>query len=164
MPYRSPLQELPANLWRTIVGTFDFRGRSTRTEVWTYYIVGNVVANLVEFGLVRLIGEAGAFRPTLASSMANVLFLAPLPALVARRLHDIGWSGWWSALLPPLLVLATLSENPTPAIAGIAKHDFGWPGPLLVLGGILFLFAVSLAPPDERGHRYGMNPRLDDAV
>ena len=75
----------------------DFSGRASRSEYWWFvlaYVIVAVVAGLIHevvYGLVIL------------------AFLLPLLAAGARRLHDIGKSGWWLLLgLIPLVNLVLL--------------------------------------------------------
>ena len=82
----------------------DFSGRASRSEYWWFvlaYVIVAIVAGFIHqvvYGLVIL------------------AFLLPLLAAGARRLHDIGKSGWWLLLgLIPLvnLVLLYFSVQPS---------------------------------------------------
>ena len=82
----------------------DFSGRASRSEYWWFvlaYVIVAIVAGFIHevvYGLVIL------------------AFLLPLLAVGARRLHDIGKSGWWLLLgLIPLvgLVLLYFMVQPT---------------------------------------------------
>ena len=75
----------------------DFSGRASRSEYWWFvlaYVIVAIVAGFIHevvYGLVIL------------------AFLLPLLAVGARRLHDIGKSGWWLLLgLIPLVGLVLL--------------------------------------------------------
>jgi uncharacterized membrane protein YhaH (DUF805 family) len=75
----------------------DFGGRASRSEYWWFvlaYVIVAIVAGLIHevvYGLVIL------------------AFLLPLLSAGARRLHDIGKSGWWLLLgLIPLVNLVLL--------------------------------------------------------
>lgn len=70
----------------------DFTGRATRSELWWWV-------------LFLILGSAAA---QIVSHTANALFglatLLPSIAVTARRLHDIGRSGWWQLVgLIPLV-------------------------------------------------------------
>lgn len=161
MPYRTPLQEVPGDLVRSVRGIFDFETRSTRTEVWTYLIFGHLIVGLLSTLLVAVFGERVVSGTTISASILTVAYCAPMPALFSRRLHDIGWSGWFAILLPLAFVVGTLLENASPRIWGIAKTDFGWPGMAVMLTLIIAICAVSLMPPMIGPNRYGADPRLD---
>jgi len=70
----------------------DFSGRATRSEYWWF-----VLCEILILGAASLISE------TLTGLAALVLVL-PAVAVGARRLHDIGRSGWWLLVgLVPLI-------------------------------------------------------------
>jgi uncharacterized membrane protein YhaH (DUF805 family) len=86
---------------------FDYKGRASRKEYWLFVLFNLVV--LIAYGVfwVTLGKTLGSFFdlsyafslitvPIVLFSMAT--FVACL-ALNARRLHDIGLSGWWQILL-----------------------------------------------------------------
>ena len=61
----------------------QFDGRASRSEYWWFYLFTLLVTAAVDsFG-----GTAG--------NLASLFFLLPGFALIARRLHDVGRSGWW---------------------------------------------------------------------
>ena len=77
---------------------FDFAGRSGRAEFWWFYLGHIVVGFLV--GLI----DNGVFpdlpleqRPLMTVYVA--VSLLPALGVGARRLHDVGRSGWWQALV-----------------------------------------------------------------
>jgi uncharacterized membrane protein YhaH (DUF805 family) len=58
-------------------------GRASRSEYWWFYLFTVLVSAAAD----SLGGTAG--------NLASLFFLLPGLALVARRLHDTGRSGWW---------------------------------------------------------------------
>jgi transcriptional regulator with XRE-family HTH domain len=99
----------------------DFEGRASRADYWWLFLA---------FALVT--GAASALSEALGAALAVLLSL-PLVAAGARRLHDIGHSGWWQLFaLAPLgfVVPLTLLVQPTDekaarrrAAAGADLHD-----------------------------------------
>jgi uncharacterized membrane protein YhaH (DUF805 family) len=82
----------------------DFRGRSTRTEYWMFVLFHAIVAGI-------LITLAGAVSDRLIYLFSAYYLgtLVPLLALAARRLHDVGLSGWLQLLaIIPLGGLAVI--------------------------------------------------------
>lgn len=81
---------------------FDFTGRATRQEFWMYvlsyvilYVAISLVANVIGLSVLAILFALGV--------------LAPSVAITARRLHDIGMSGWWQLVgLVPLLGLVII--------------------------------------------------------
>ena len=67
----------------------DFGGRAARAEYWwfvLFLVIGGIVFSVID----RLIGSG--------STLETLFFLAtllPALAVTARRLHDIGKTGWW---------------------------------------------------------------------
>ena len=71
-----------------------FRGRATRSEYWWFYLFALLLtwgANVV--GAVAMQDDLGVM-----GSIASLALLLPSLAVGARRLHDIGRSGWWQLL------------------------------------------------------------------
>lgn len=81
-----------------------FDGRAQRSEFW-YFVLFNLVVSIVlaivdtVIGTGRLLGGQG-----LLGGLYALAILIPSLAVGARRLHDIGKSGWWLLLgLIPLI-------------------------------------------------------------
>lgn len=90
----------------------DFSGRATRPEFWWFFLfnaIATLVASMVDSavsGRMHLtFGTTWALsadRP--AQALVTLGLLLPNLAVGARRLHDIGRTGWWQlmALIPCL--------------------------------------------------------------
>jgi uncharacterized membrane protein YhaH (DUF805 family) len=114
----SPINAVKSGLARY----FDFRGRASRSEFWWFFLFGilaPLAGSLVDFGVFRMTGSQ-IFNPVSVSSLATApglgettfyslgsglvgsltWFALVIPSLSvgARRLHDIGRSGWWQLL------------------------------------------------------------------
>lgn len=70
----------------------DFNGRAQRAEFWMFTLISTVIS-LVLAVLDHLLGLGGRLP-----SLYGLLVLLPSLAVTARRLHDIGRSGWWMFL------------------------------------------------------------------
>jgi uncharacterized membrane protein YhaH (DUF805 family) len=107
---------------------FDFRSRAGRSEFWWFFLfctLAPLAASLADFVLFRLTGSQH-FNPVsvsdwgwtpdtgqitaynlgvgLLASLTWWALVIPWLAIGARRLHDIGRSGWWQLLwLVPLV-------------------------------------------------------------
>ncbi len=64
----------------------DFNGRASRAEFW-YFVLFTVILGFV-LGLIL-----GRYA-MIVSNIINLILLVPSLAVGARRLHDIGKSGW----------------------------------------------------------------------
>ena len=76
-----------------------FQGRARRPEFWWFMLFCVLAISLAE----ALVGEG-------FSGLVTLLLLVPTFAVSARRLHDIGRSGWWQlvSLAPLVGVLVVL--------------------------------------------------------
>lgn len=85
----------------------NFNGRATRPEFWFFMLINLVVG--LGIGMVEYSLGAGA-KGGLLSGLYNLFIFLPSTAVVVRRLHDIGRSGWWAllVLLPLVGVIAIL--------------------------------------------------------
>lgn len=87
----------------------DFSGRSRRKEFWLFVlfnIIVGVVLTILDYmaGLTDGLGDIGPL-----GGIYNLVALIPYIAVLVRRLHDIGWSGWWAVgMAVPLLNLFVL--------------------------------------------------------
>lgn len=114
-----------------------FKGRATRSEFWygvlfIFLVIGVRVLLNVIFSHVT-IESAGAALAFLVFSIVvfayQVFLFFTGWGLTARRFHDVGLSGWWTAIPPALLVVTV--------IAAISA-----PETLAALLGILWLASV----------------------
>jgi uncharacterized membrane protein YhaH (DUF805 family) len=95
---------------------FDFGGRSRRAHTWANYFTWlGVILALVTFGGLISAGPSGdTFGPggVLIGCLIVVAWVAALVdgmAMIFRRAHDTGRSGWiWVLLLIPLINLLPL--------------------------------------------------------
>lgn len=72
---------------------FDFSTRARRAEYW-YFMLFQFLLNMA---LLMLFFVSPQLSDNLAS-VANLVLLIPNFAVSARRLHDVGRSGWWQLL------------------------------------------------------------------
>lgn len=66
-----------------------FSGRARRKEYWMF-VLFNFIAGII-LGII----EAIIGLPGILSGLYSLAILIPSLALVFRRLHDTGKSGWW---------------------------------------------------------------------
>lgn len=77
----------------------DFKGRARRKEYW-YFILFNGIFALIAMGLDNLLGITfSSYNRNLFYGYIYLLYglivFIPSLAVVVRRLHDVGKSGWW---------------------------------------------------------------------
>ena len=80
-----------------------FSGRASRSEYW-FWVLFTILVSLVAGIMDGLIFGTGTL-----SGISSILFFLPGLAVLVRRLHDVGRSGWWFLstilILPFLLIL-----------------------------------------------------------
>jgi uncharacterized membrane protein YhaH (DUF805 family) len=74
----------------------DFSGRATRPEFWWFFLF-TVLVSIVSSVLDSILGTGDA-TGGLIQAVTGLALLFPTLAVGARRLHDIGRSGWWQAI------------------------------------------------------------------
>jgi uncharacterized membrane protein YhaH (DUF805 family) len=83
---------------RTCLGKYaDFTGRARRSEYWWFVVftaVVTTIASVVDAIVGTKFGNFGLFQV-----LATLALLLPELAVGARRLHDVGRSGWMLLLL-----------------------------------------------------------------
>lgn len=99
-----------------------FQGRATRSEYWWWALFTTVIGIAVGFatGLVGgLLGGVFKDMGTVVSGLVGLALLIPSLAVLVRRLHDSGRSGWWFwiSLVPVigtiwLLILLVMPTEP----------------------------------------------------
>jgi uncharacterized membrane protein YhaH (DUF805 family) len=103
----------------------NFSGRARRTEYWMFAFV-NLVVSLVLYVLTFATHSGFFLVLVFLYALAVVL---PSMAVLARRLHDIGMSGWWILI-----------------------------GLVPFIGGIV-LFVFTLLPGNQGPNQYGDDPK-----
>jgi uncharacterized membrane protein YhaH (DUF805 family) len=145
----------------------DFRGRSTRSEVLCFWLLG-ALAGLHSF-LITFHWDALQVPPAIETGW-QLLWTAPWFALLVRRLHDQGVGARWAlarAAIPALVLIALLvwqlpSGTLTKTADGWTYHAgvgggmafvglmlFGW-----IMAGCAMLFSGESGP-----NRFGPDPR-----
>jgi uncharacterized membrane protein YhaH (DUF805 family) len=102
-----------------------FEGRARRKEYWMFVLfniivaIGVAIVDLV-LGTSRALAGMGAL-----GGLYNLAILLPSIALGARRLHDIGKSGWWQliAFIPILGWIVLIVWAATEGTHG--SNDYG---------------------------------------
>jgi uncharacterized membrane protein YhaH (DUF805 family) len=83
----------------------DFKGRSTRSEYWYWYLF-TIIAISLSGILDNYISKGNSY---LSSILEMVIFL-PTIAVGIRRLHDSGRRGWW-LLLPIVNIIFLIAPS-----------------------------------------------------
>ena len=152
---------------------FDFTGRARRSEYWWFVLFICVVRMVCSFidGILIF-----AVDMKFMDAASCVLLFIPSMAVVFRRLHDIGRSGWWSGVSYILLAISILS------VLFMAGFDFGvlmdnesmfrtlsgtqrMIALLPFIGGLVLCFVIlvfSLFDSEPGENKYGPSPKYPD--
>lgn len=103
---------------------FDFEGRASRSEFW-YFMLAVLVIGTVLSVIESFLGTYGIIGMIFSLGM-----LLPNISVAARRLHDIGKTGWWQLIL------------------------------LVPMIGIIVLIVFWVMDSDSGVNTYGANPKL----
>ena len=78
----------------------DFQGRASRPEFWYFQIFDVLILICADIVDAQIAGHSywSHDGSGLISSIIFLLSFPPLLSVGARRLHDIGKSGWWQLL------------------------------------------------------------------
>ena len=112
-----------------------FGGRSRRSEYWFVQLF-LILTNLVVAGidLVLLGGDVDRFMAQGGGGIVGLVWIAvtivPALALLVRRLHDSGKSGWWALMI------------------------------LLPVAGAIVLFIFVVTDSDTGENQYGPSPKV----
>jgi uncharacterized membrane protein YhaH (DUF805 family) len=163
----------PRLAFRAVAHSFRFHGRSTRSEVISFWFFGMLTNLLVHFGDMSPPAPPSLTPAGIANLAWSIALLWPLIPLLVRRLHDQSrswhWALFWPALLSADIILLMLPDSANGdgmSISLLTFHrSFAWSAlatPLLVgsmLAGlaIFVLYFLSETPADNR---YGPDPRV----
>lgn len=118
-------------------GFMVFRGRSSRTEFWWFFlftILASLLASILELFIATKMISIGV----------NVAFFMPLLAVTVRRLHDTGRSFLYLAILFVPIPLVMIG----PEVWGL--------GQLFAIASMLLILCL---PGNTGNNRFGPDPR-----
>jgi len=152
--------------WRPIWSQFSrsvrdastFSGRSRRSDLVCYYVISGVVGQCLEsLFFPRQMNEQGLVEYHWGHWLLIALILIPMPALIVRRFHDQGRSGWWA-------ILAMLGWAGVAAMSHIFPSGLAVWLTLVILAAILILLVLMLGPGTAGANRFGPDPRLGNDI
>ena len=141
---------------------FDYHSRSIRSEYWwvqLFYLGVLILASTLDWTLLGYSDEA-AFTPL--AFIVELIFIVPGTCLTARRLHDVGLTGW--AQLPSFLLY--LSYIPSFSTFPFESGNDGIVGSVLLVVFIVYfiwLLINLIKDSQPEPNRYGPSPK-DEGV
>ena len=163
----------------------DFSGRATRAEFW-WWVLLTTIGLIVFYGVAGSIYASGDLVDALPFTLSGITFqlltLFPSLAVTARRLHDLGRSGWLSllcyagiyigislsfltwALVAVLVVEVSTSSGDLYDVISVLGLILSIPVAVIVTA-VCTAFVVSLAQQGHAGlNRFGPDPRAMDTL
>jgi uncharacterized membrane protein YhaH (DUF805 family) len=144
-----------------------FRGRARRSEYW-YFVLFQFLVYFATGILDRVLVGGRPEMGEPLTAIAWIAFFLPSLAVLMRRLHDTGWSGWIGGGLYIFFIIVGV-------MAGVdyAMEDAHDPrldnmdavmGLLVIVGGIyaIFVFVLSVLKGHDGPNRYGPDPMGSD--
>lgn len=146
---------------------FDFTGRARRSEYWwflVFYVLVRCLCGFLEgFFMLPHIGDA-----------VSLLLVVPSYAVLTRRLHDVGYSGWWvlavfvlecamlvvAAMTGKITWLQLLTNNGIDAmfqIYNVSSLTWVMSAAMVLLN--LFMLVLSLVDSFQGVNKYGDSPK-----
>jgi uncharacterized membrane protein YhaH (DUF805 family) len=140
--------------------TFNFVGRSQRTDVGYFLIAAWLMGRIAGLALSTIFGLDPEPAILAILAIGQWVFFLPFFALLGRRLQDFGITAWWTFFVAiPILANSFII---------VLEFDLKQLSPLLsisisILGviSLLIILAAIFWPGDEGQNEFGPNPRLD---
>lgn len=149
--------------WLTLARAFDFAGRATRSEV-AHYVLATLLVT-VPVSLVTGLALPYEVHLLIGNALAALLAI-PVPALLARRLHDTGRSGSWAWLAVPGFALwagRTVLAATLGIEARLGFDRLAWLLDWVAILANLAILALIVLPPSPGANRFGPDPRGNTA-
>ena len=129
-----------------------FAGRAPRSEFWWFFLFTQIVENVTRL-LDRILGLV-LFEGSGPFEVVSMMALAvPYLAVLSRRLHDTGRSGWWMCAPPVPAVILLAFDGMLPSHDITAMVLFG----MAILATLTLLF-WTVKPGDRAINRFGPDP------
>ena len=133
------------NLWQNAVYAFkqmfDFRGRATRREFWSFILYSYLVQYGLAFVAILLgmtVVDVGHLDTAWFALVVlpGLVLIPPKLAVTVRRLHDRGHSGWW-------LLLVLVMSFAALRVCEILKDEAGqWYHDAIIAAGAIAYLAL----------------------
>ncbi|MFA6662112.1 MAG: DUF805 domain-containing protein [Bacilli bacterium] len=136
---------------------FNFKGRARRKEYWMFILYNLIfsiiiilVENMLNWNFKITIGEFPELQIGIISTIYSLFILTPSLAVMTRRLHDTGKSGFWIFLLfAPYLSFIFYFNN--------SIFNVIYSATTLVTYFIFIRFLLTNSSPEI--NKYGKNPK-----
>lgn len=146
-PQSKPMMTIQESVKTCIRKYADFSGRATRAEFWWWVLATTIFSFALSAidSFVSAVSSLYVFSPL--SSIFGLAILLPNLAVTARRLHDIGKSGWWQLVWIVVAILGAIPLGIGIAVTLIAvfTENFFWDGPGLIAFWIPIMIGAAVS-------------------
>ena len=156
--------------------TFTYRGRARRAEFGWFNLIaflinlglnitpillfglgGGLLADVYQSEVVGTVSSGGILIFTIASYLFSIVTTLVQFSLTARRLHDLGFSGWWQLAvylgLPIVIFIPAILELDSTLVGIIAI--------LAVLAYLVFFLTLFFKDGQRFTNKYGEDPKAE---
>lgn len=148
-----------------------FTGRARRSEYWYFVLFVFIIS--VACNLLQLISHSFVYL----SYLFSLALMLPNIAVMVRRLHDVGKSGWWYfatfiAAIPLVIIslgltVTSLASYPVHAAATVHNQVLIMSLVVLLLALILVAYSIVLVvwccgDSHKETNRYGPSPKYGE--
>ena len=178
MAQTKPMMTFPDAVKTCLRKYGDFSGRATRAEYW-WWVLAVVIGTSIFTAVDSSIASFSGLGYTPFATIFSLAIILPDLTVTARRLHDIGKSGWWQlawvaisllALIPIVvgLVVSISSDGfafnlPSGDEGSFLPLLLGFAITLLIWLGVFIWSLIWLISQGQAGpNRYGPDPRASD--
>ena len=142
----------------------DFNGRARRKEYWMFYLIQFFIGLILftaDMLLFVLPNENGF--PILTMLYATAIFF-PALAVMVRRLHDVGKSGWWYLKFCLTISVVTIVLAILYAIGGVYSIDILTYISMAIfmvmyIGSLAWLIVILCKDSEPHENKWGLNPK-----
>lgn len=143
---------------------FDFSGRAHRSEFWMFIAV-NVIIQFIFYTFEFLFlatSEWLLYFLYIISAIYNLAVFFPSLAVLIRRLHDIGKSGWW--VITPYVVIFIIAIMIMILVLIFPNNPLVvfCPPILLFLGSLIWFYYILAKDSQPGKNKWGPNPKEDN--
>lgn len=133
----------------------NFSGRARRSEYW-YYTLCGIIINIVLSVIDSLIG----LDFDIVGTIYSLAVFIPGLAVLVRRMHDIGKSGWYVLILfLPFIIAAVWFGVLAIDTSGSGFTTWAIVPALLLIGGLIWMLVLLCTEGDSGPNEYGEDPK-----